>query len=193
MAYENSHPTFFIPDNHCGPDIIFFVKFEKVTVPVFVQIKLRYSLHTIAGALSTIRPELFYQNKNGVIFDEKSNKPIINKIRQRCEKCGGSIGLLIAYPADLCQGSFVTNNHSYDLRNRPEQKQLIGIIDYKNASKIFQGDHLKFLDALKSTMKKRKSNMEDFEEKEDEVRSEIASRTSSGEGSKSRSKKPSVN
>ncbi|CAB4436577.1 unnamed protein product [Rhizophagus irregularis] len=63
-SYENSRPTFLIPDNHCGPDIIFFVKFEKVTVPVFVQIKLRYSLHTIAGALSTIRPELFYQNKN---------------------------------------------------------------------------------------------------------------------------------
>ncbi|CAB4406426.1 unnamed protein product [Rhizophagus irregularis] len=138
-------------NDHCGPNIIFFVKFEKVTVPVFVQIKLCYSLHTIAGALSTIHPEMFYQDKNGVILDEKSNKPIINKIKQRCEKCDGSIGLLIAYPADFCQGSFVTINHSYDLRNRSKQKQLIGIINYKDASKIF---HLKFLDALKGIMKK---------------------------------------
>src|SRR6266542_331906 len=162
-------PAFYFPDDHCGPDIIFFVEFEdKVTVPVFVQVKLRYSVKTIAGTLSTISPEMFYKDKNGKMFQEESNKPIVNKIIQQCEAYG-SIGLLVAYPADVCQESFVTNNHPHNLRNRSSQ-QLIGIIDQENASTVFQGDHLLFLDTLKNTIKVKKVN-----EKAEET----------GEGSKS--------
>ena len=35
--------NFYFPDDRCDPDVIFFVEFEnKITVPVFVQIKLHY-------------------------------------------------------------------------------------------------------------------------------------------------------
>lgn len=168
---SEERPAFFIPDDRCGPDLIFFVKFEEVEVPVFVQIKLRYSIKTIAGALSTIEPDLFYKDKNGVMFHEESNKPIIEKIKKRCEN--GFIGILVAYPADVHQESFVTNgpNGRYELRESQEDK-LIGIIDQKNASTVFHNDHLRFLDVLKDTMKRKKK---DEEEK-------------TGEGSKSKKK-----
>ncbi|CAG8656078.1 16897_t:CDS:2 [Rhizophagus irregularis] len=94
-------PTFYFPDDRCGPDLIFFVRFEQVEVPVFVQVKLRYSVKTIAGALSTIDPKMFYKAKNGKIFQEELNTPIINKIIQ----------------------VYVTNNEPYDLRNRSNQQQ----------------------------------------------------------------------
>ncbi|KAF0458849.1 hypothetical protein F8M41_000863 [Gigaspora margarita] len=159
-------PAFYFPDDRCGPDIIFFVEFENnVSVPVFVQVKLRYSIHTIARALSTIDPKMFYKDKNGKIFQEGTTKPIINKIIKWCEEFG-SIGLLVAYPADLCQESFVTNNHLYNLRNRSRQQQLIRIIDHENASEVFQEDHLRFLDALKNTLKRKK--MGENDEKKDE-------------------------
>ena len=90
------------------------------------------------------------------MFPEESNKTIVNKIIQQCEAYG-SIGLLVAYPADVCQESFVTNNHPHNLRNRSSQ-QLIGIIDQENASTVFQGDHLLFLDTLKNTIKVKKVN-----------------------------------
>jgi hypothetical protein len=151
---SKERPTFYFPDDHCGPDLIFFVRFEEVEVPVFVQLKLRYSVKMIAGALGTINPKMFYKDKNGKIFQEKSNTSIINKVIQVCEK--GSIGLLVAYPADVFQESYVTNNHPHDLRNRSNQQQLIGIIDCKNASTVFQKDHLLFLDALKNTVKRNK-------------------------------------
>ena len=165
---SEKRPAFFVPDDRCGPDLIFFVKFEQVEVPVFVQIKLRYSIQTIAGALSTIEPRLFYKDKNGVMFDEESNKPIIEKIKKRCEN--GFIGILVAYPADVHQESFVTNgpNGRYELRK--SQDKLICIIDQENASTVFHNDHLRFLDVLKDTMKRKK---EDEEEK-------------TGEGSKSK-------
>lgn len=159
---EDSHPAFFIPDDRCGPDIIFFVKFEEVAVPVFVQVKLRFSVHAIAGALSTIDPRLFYQDKNGKIFNEQSNTPIIKKIKERCERYG-SIGLLVSYPANVNLESFVTNNHPYNTRNQPESKQLIGIIDQDNASKIFQKDHLLFIDTLKNGIKRKWVNEEEEE------------------------------
>ncbi|CAB4414550.1 unnamed protein product [Rhizophagus irregularis] len=167
---SDERPAFFIPDDRCGPDLIFFVKFEEVEVPVFVQIKLRYSIKTIAGALSTIEPNLFYKNKNGVMHQEESNKPIIEKIKKRCEN--GFIGILVAYPADVRQESFVTNgpNGRYELR--ASQDKLIGIIDQENASTVFHKDHLRFLDVLKNTMKRKKT---DEEEK-------------TGEGSKSKKK-----
>ncbi|CAB4440125.1 unnamed protein product [Rhizophagus irregularis] len=125
---SDERPAFFIPDDRCGPDLIFFVKFEEVEVPVFVQIKLRYSIKTIAGALT--------------------------------------------YPADVRQESFVTNgpNGRYELR--ASQDKLIGIIDQENASTVFHKDHLRFLDVLKNTMKRKKT---DEEEK-------------TGEGSKSKKK-----
>ncbi|RIB00922.1 hypothetical protein C2G38_2232430 [Gigaspora rosea] len=130
-------PAFYFPDDRCGPDIIFFVEFENnATVPVFVQVKLHYSIHTIAEALSTIYPKMFYKDKNGKIFQEETTKPIVNKIIKQCEEFG-SIGILVAYPANLCQESFVTNNHSYNLRNRSSQQQLIRIINYKNAAEVF--------------------------------------------------------
>ncbi|CAG8748302.1 23343_t:CDS:2 [Gigaspora margarita] len=149
-------PAFYFPDDHCGPDIIFFVEFEdNIIVPVFVQVKLRYSVHTIAGALSTIDPKMFYKDKNGKIFQEESTRPIINKIINRCNEFG-SIGILVAYPADIRQESFITNNHLHNLRNRLSQQQLIGIIDHENASEVFQEDHLRFLDTLKNTIKRKK-------------------------------------
>ncbi|PKK66212.1 hypothetical protein RhiirC2_785088 [Rhizophagus irregularis] len=83
-----------INDHYC-------LLFEQVEVPVFVQVKLRYSVKTIAGALSTIDPKMFYKAKNGKIFQEELNTPIINKIIQ----------------------VYVTNNEPYDLRNRSNQKQ----------------------------------------------------------------------
>ncbi|GET57633.1 hypothetical protein GLOIN_2v462937 [Rhizophagus irregularis DAOM 181602=DAOM 197198] len=83
-----------INDHYCLP-------FEQVEVPVFVQVKLRYSVKTIAGALSTIDPKMFYKAKNGKIFQEELNTPIINKIIQ----------------------VYVTNNEPYDLRNRSNQQQ----------------------------------------------------------------------
>ena len=133
--------------------------------------KLRYSVKTIAGALSTIDPDMFYKDKNGAMFREKSNKPVIEKIKKRCEN--GFIGILVAYPADVHQESFVTNgpNGRYELRESQEDK-LIGIIDQKNASTVFHNDHLRFLDVLKDTMKRKKK---DEEEK-------------TGEGSKSKKK-----
>ncbi|CAB4443591.1 unnamed protein product [Rhizophagus irregularis] len=148
-----TRPTFYFPEDRCGPDIIFFVEFEQVTVPVFVQVKLRYVVKEMAGALSTIHPDMFYKNKNGDVYNEESNKPIIDKIIEICKV--GSIGLLVAYPADVFQESYVTNNHLHDLRNRSSNQQLIGIIDHKNASTVFRGDHLQFLDELKGTAKER--------------------------------------
>ncbi|CAG8610732.1 2248_t:CDS:2 [Funneliformis caledonium] len=57
-------PAFFISDDHCKPDIIFFVKFEEVEVPVFIQVKLHYSFKAIMGALSIINSKIFYKDKN---------------------------------------------------------------------------------------------------------------------------------
>ncbi|GES89423.1 hypothetical protein GLOIN_2v1483424 [Rhizophagus clarus] len=96
---SEERPAFFIPDDRCGPDLIFFVKFKKEVVPVFVQIKLRYSVKAIAEALSTIDPDMFYKDKNGKMFQEELNKPIVEKIKKRCEN--GFIGILVAYPADI--------------------------------------------------------------------------------------------
>ncbi|CAB4482567.1 unnamed protein product [Rhizophagus irregularis] len=149
-----TRPTFYFPEDHCGPDIIFFVEFEQVTVPVFVQVKLRYVVKEMAKALSTIHPHMFYRNKNGVVYDEKSNKPIINKIVKICEV--GSIGLLVTYPADVFQESYVTNDHTHFLRNQSSTKQLIRIIDHENASTVFQGAHLQFLDEFKRTAKRNR-------------------------------------
>ncbi|CAG8628513.1 4925_t:CDS:2, partial [Gigaspora rosea] len=126
-------PAFYFPDDHCGPDVIFFIEFkDNVTIPVFVQVKLRYSVHTIAGALSTIEPKMFYKDKNGKFFQEELTKPIVNKIIKWCEEFG-SIGILESIKA-----------------------ALIGIINHENASEVFQEDHLRFLDALKNTMKRKK-------------------------------------
>ncbi|CAI2171602.1 18861_t:CDS:2, partial [Funneliformis geosporum] len=108
-------PTFYFPEDRYGPDLIFFVEFEEVTVPVFVQMKLRYSVKEMAGALSTIHPDMFYKDKNRKVYNEESNKHIINKIIKICEV--SSIGLLVAYPADVFQESYVTNNHPYDIKN----------------------------------------------------------------------------
>ncbi|CAG8587145.1 8925_t:CDS:2 [Cetraspora pellucida] len=99
-------------NDRCGPDIIFFVEFENnITIPVFVQVKLHYSVHTIAGALSTIDSKMFYKDKTEKFFKNQIN---------------------------------------------PSLQQLIEIINHKNASEVLQGDHLRFLDALKNTMKRKK-------------------------------------
>jgi len=129
-------------------------------------VKLRYSIKTIVGALSTIDPKMFYKDKNGNLFQEELNEPIVKKIQQRCEEYG-SIGLLVAYPADVFQGSFVTNSHPYNFRNQSSQQQLIGIIDHKNASKVFQGEHLQFLDTLKDTTVRNKRVNEKSEKSEE--------------------------
>ncbi|RIA80808.1 hypothetical protein C1645_838040 [Glomus cerebriforme] len=51
------HPTFYLPDFYCGPDLIFFVQFEnQIVVP------------------------------DGKITNEKLNKPIIKKVIELCEK-----------------------------------------------------------------------------------------------------------
>ncbi|PKK58568.1 hypothetical protein RhiirC2_822845 [Rhizophagus irregularis] len=149
-----TRPTFYFPENRCGPDIIFFVEFKKVTVPVFVQVKLYYGVKNLAQALSMIHPHIFYKNKNEVVYDEKSNKSIIDKIIEKCKV--GSIGLLVAYLADIFQESYVTNDHTHYLKNRSSTKQLIRIIDYKNASTVFQEAHLQFLDKLKRTAKRNR-------------------------------------
>ncbi|POG61996.1 hypothetical protein GLOIN_2v1699878, partial [Rhizophagus irregularis DAOM 181602=DAOM 197198] len=149
-----TRPTFYFPENRCGPDIIFFVEFKKVTVPVFVQVKLYYGVKNLAQALSMIHPHMFYKNKNEVVYDEKSNKSIIDKIIEKCKV--GSIGLLVAYLADIFQESYVTNDHTHYLKNRSSTKQLIRIIDYKNASTVFQEAHLQFLDKLKRTAKRNR-------------------------------------
>jgi hypothetical protein len=70
---------------------------------------------------------------------------------------------LVAYPTDVSQESIVTNSR-YKLRKSQDAK-LIGIIDQRNASMVFHNGHLRFLDALKDTMKRKK---EDEEEKTDE-------------------------
>ncbi|CAG8582838.1 12275_t:CDS:2 [Funneliformis caledonium] len=73
--------AFFILDNRCRPDIIFFVIFEEVEVLVFVQVKLRYLVKAIVGALNTINPKMFYKDKNGDLFQKELNKPIVKKIK----------------------------------------------------------------------------------------------------------------
>ncbi|PKY31675.1 hypothetical protein RhiirB3_531708 [Rhizophagus irregularis] len=176
-----TRPTFYFPEDRCGPDIIFFVEFEQVTVPVFVQVKLRYVVKEMAKALSTIHPHMFYKNKNGVVYDEKSNKPIIDKIVKICEV--GSIGLLVAYPADVFQESYVTNDHTHFLRNQSSTKQLIRIIDHENTSTVFQGAHLQFLDELKRTAKRNR------EEEAGEEAGEEASKEAENSKSK-KSRKP---
>ncbi|GBC29852.2 hypothetical protein GLOIN_2v1483424 [Rhizophagus irregularis DAOM 181602=DAOM 197198] len=172
-----TRPTFYFPENRCGPDIIFFVEFKKVTVPVFVQVKLYYGVKNLAQALSMIHPHMFYKNKNEVVYDEKSNKSIIDKIIEKCKV--GSIGLLVAYLADIFQESYVTNDHTHYLKNRSSTKQLIRIIDYKNASTVFQEAHLQFLDKLKRTAKRNRK----------EEASEEASKEVGKEGENNKSKK----
>lgn len=91
----------------------------------------------------------------------------------QCEKVG-SIGLLIAYPADVKTKIPMVTNNTHGLRNtkpifypqqteqqqhkQPTEKkqQLIGIIDKSNAPLVFQNNHLKFLNVLKNTMKECK-------------------------------------
>ncbi|PKC63978.1 hypothetical protein RhiirA1_463055 [Rhizophagus irregularis] len=182
---SESRPTFYFPENLCGPDLIFFVEFENnIRVPVFVQMKLRYSVSVIEEVLSTLHPKMFYRNINGKLVSEKTNKPVIEKITKLCEE-NGSIGILVAYPADIFNKfNLVTNmSYDYDLRESTKnqfnvtqqmKEQLIGLIDKRNASKVFQGDHMQFLKALKSTAEK------DEEEKSVEKR---------GEGSKSRKRR----
>ncbi|PKY41960.1 hypothetical protein RhiirA4_396705 [Rhizophagus irregularis] len=52
---------------------------------------------------------MFYKAKNGKIFQEELNTPIINKIIQ----------------------VYVTNNQPYDLRNRSNQQQVLGLLIIK--------------------------------------------------------------
>ncbi|CAB4482475.1 unnamed protein product [Rhizophagus irregularis] len=52
---------------------------ESPEVPVFFQIKLRYSVKTLAGALSTVDPYMFYKNKNGDMYQESQINPSLKK------------------------------------------------------------------------------------------------------------------
>jgi hypothetical protein len=81
-------PTFYLPDFFCGPDLIFFIKFEnQITVPVFAQLKLRYSIKVlIEDALSALHPTMFYSRKDGKITKEELHKPVIEKITELCDK-----------------------------------------------------------------------------------------------------------
>jgi hypothetical protein len=198
-------PTFYLPDFFCGPDLIFFIKFEnQITVPVFAQLKLRYSIKVlIEDALSALHPTMFYQRRDGKITKEEINKPVIKKIIELCEEVG-SIGIFIAYPADVLTKIPTVTNNTHNLRKKrpkfpPQQtifghstreqqqhdqskekkQQLIGIIDRSNVSHIFQKDHLTFIDALKNTMKK--CEVDESEESE-EVKG-------NGNGSRKRKKK----
>ncbi|CAB4403844.1 unnamed protein product [Rhizophagus irregularis] len=84
---SESRPTFYFPENLCGPDLIFFVEFENnIRVPVFVQMKLRYSVSVIEEVLSTLHPKMFYRDINGKLASEKTNKPVIEKITKLCEE-----------------------------------------------------------------------------------------------------------
>ncbi|RIA82176.1 hypothetical protein C1645_743972 [Glomus cerebriforme] len=177
-------PTFYFPDFFCGPDLIFFVQFEnQIVVPVFAQLKLRYSVKIIKDVLNGLHPTMFYKRKDGKITNEKLNKPIIKKIIELCEKVG-SIGILVAYPADVFNKIPIITNDTHNLRTKKpgflpqqtiykqqhyqttEKQQLIGIIDCKNASRVFQEDHLTFLNTLKYTMKKYgKDELEEVEMK----------------------------
>ncbi|RIA79786.1 hypothetical protein C1645_839928 [Glomus cerebriforme] len=165
-------PTFYFPEFFCGPDLIFFVQFEnQIVVPVFVQLKLRYSLKIIENVLNGLHPTMFYKRKDGKITNGELNKPIIKKIIELCEKVC-SIGILVAYPADVFNKIPIITNDTHNLRTKKprflpqqtiykqqcdqiteKQQQLIGIIDRENASRVFQADHLSFLNALKYTMK----------------------------------------
>ncbi|CAG8482141.1 8995_t:CDS:2, partial [Paraglomus brasilianum] len=124
---------------------------------------LRFSVHALTKALNTLDPKRFYKDINGNIFNEESNAPAIQKMCELSQQ--GSIGLVIAYPADVCKVPFVTNSSQYSLRQHGN-KQVIGIIDNKNASQVFQKEHLAFLDALKDSTKsmKRKAVLMDYGE-----------------------------
>ena len=105
---------------------------------------------TCLQILNTLDPERFYKDVNGNIFKEEENLPTIQKMCELSQN--GFIGLVITYPADVCQVPFVTNSSGYSLR-QTKPKQLLGIIDQKNASQVFQEEHLAFLDALKKSTK----------------------------------------
>ncbi|RIA81874.1 hypothetical protein C1645_836246 [Glomus cerebriforme] len=44
---------------------------------IMANVKLHYSIKAIARTLSIVDPEMFYKNRNGKIFQEESNTPII--------------------------------------------------------------------------------------------------------------------
>lgn len=95
---------------------------------------------------------MFYKDKNGKLASEGKNKLVIDKIIKLCEEVG-SIGIMVAYPADVFNKFNLVTNMSYDYELRESTKdkcsakqqlkeQLIGIIDNKNALKVFQKDHI---------------------------------------------------
>lgn len=113
-------PIFYFPaEFFCGPDLMFFVEFEnQMMVPVFVQLKLRYSIKVlIEDALSAFHPTMFYQRKDGKMTKGVSNKPVIKEIIELCEKVG-SIGIFVAYPADMFSKIPTVTNNTYNLRKK---------------------------------------------------------------------------
>jgi hypothetical protein len=145
-SYLNSswqvRSSFFIPENIAGPDIIFFVQFKDgTTIPVIVQVKLRTHVHEEKSALATTDPAMLYGNSK---VDQTRKENTISKMLDHCKN--GVLRLLVAYPHESDIGPCVKFKNNV--------RHVIGVIDAGNAGKLFDKDHVAYLDALKNHKRK---------------------------------------
>jgi hypothetical protein len=150
-----ARPTFFIPENRAGPDLIFFIRFrDGRTIPVIVQVKLRSSIRHLERILGTTDPRLFYTDNAGFKFNSDGDMQAVKKMMD-CST-DGLLRLLVVYPAN-----FPTRPHIRNLRDPSSRitkdQHVIGVISHRNVKTLFTQEHVRFLDTLKDVDIKRRS------------------------------------
>lgn len=167
----DSRPAFFSPENDAGPDLIFFIKFhDDRVIPVILQLKLRKTLSKgdTRAAISTCDPHEFYRYRKGERIGEmrspKVNEPVVKKMLDLCNH--GILQIIVAYPADPSVTPKKTRSQPARSSKRVTSKAkikdaIIGKITIENAERVFNKDHLAFLDTLKNVTTNTKRKYEE--------------------------------
>lgn len=135
--------AFYSPCFEAGPDLVFFLSVSGDRLPVFVQLKYSDNVKSRKAALATTDPTRFYNKKieeSFVVNPEFANesKGCMNILKNKYKK---HFGILIAYPMEW--KSTMESKLESDYGTRIQK-----VFDAKNAGKIFDETHLRFLSQL---------------------------------------------
>ncbi|KAF9289107.1 hypothetical protein BGZ88_007875 [Linnemannia elongata] len=148
MRDDRAVPPFFFPKaKPSGPDIVFIIRVKENLFPVFVQLKVRQTLATLAikAALKTVSAPAIETH--------------VENLGRFCPT-HTYISMIVAYPATVVGKLPFRPDpvYVYNLHPRPEGKhkrltQVKVMIDSSNIREIFPQSHVDFLDGINDPMK----------------------------------------